>query len=99
MAAAVYDGYRMRVLDTGREDVFHVGGVSYFNEGAQLDYINVRLLALPYARAFAKRYGGLVVPSLEPQEARQRLVAERGAQAVERIDRLVDRLAEIAVAG
>jgi hypothetical protein len=92
LAMAVYDGFRMRVLNVDDADVFHVGGVSYLERNARLDYFNLKLLALPFARSFADRYRSSLTGPLTMNEARARV---QPASVLESIDRTIDQLARV----
>jgi hypothetical protein len=88
-AVALAEGRRFRVLGLGDEAAIHVGGVTYGERTAVLDYLSARLLELPCAASFAERYRALLGVSTADTKARLALAPE----AVDWADRIVARLA------
>jgi len=91
LAMAVHDGYRMRVLNADDTDLFHVGGVSYLERNARLDYFHLRLLALPFAASFAERYRSSLTGATSVEQAR---AGVEPAAVLQSIDRTVEALAQ-----
>jgi hypothetical protein len=95
LAMAVHDGFETRVLNADEEGVVHVGGVSYLERNVVLDYFNLKLLELPFARPFAERYRPLLVGSRSAEQLRADTPATHVLDSIDRtIDRLTDALAQ-----
>jgi hypothetical protein len=94
LALAAHDGLALRVLNRGDADVFHVGGVSYLDQNVILDFVNARLLDLPFARPLRDRYGGPRSGTANPEEARRRAIEAGAEGSLTAVDRAIDRIAD-----
>jgi hypothetical protein len=91
-AVALHAGKRLRTLDCRDDEATHVGGITYSDRNAWLDYFHLRLLELPFAGPFAARYRELLRLMDDPARLRVRLEALGAGETVSRIDGTVDRI-------